>query len=77
MARSGGFEGLKARSATGSTEDIQMMAQQIETIISQSESQGDDQTTSDDPQKAQVVELLSQILPLLSTVMKQKKSATN
>ncbi len=76
MARSGGFEGLKARSATGSTEDIQMMAQQIETIISQSESQSDDQASSD-PQKAQVVELLSQILPLLSTVMKQKNSATN
>lgn len=76
MAKSGGFEGLKARSATGSTADLQMMAKQIETIISQSEKSADE-TTSDNPQKTEVMELLTQILPLLSAVMKQDKSAAN
>ena len=71
MANPGGFEAIKARSGP-KPGDLQMMAEQIEKMISQSEES--EKTEKSSPQKQQVAALLSEMLPLLNTVINKNNS---
>lgn len=72
MANPGGFEAIKASSGP-KPGDLQMMAQQIEKMISQAEEQTGESGKSN-PKKQQVVALLSEMLPLLNTVINKNNS---